>query len=341
MAMKIYVLVLVAALNPLVTRTPEPQGNVPADCIAGDETPLPRVVVARNPDAPAPAAEPVEAEAEPPPRVVSNPGYDLRALQNAIARNDRAAFDAALARARAGGAQTRVYDDVASLWDAQFESPFFAEGSAAHRTASQYPGYEAAVRSQVYTDASGRKYYPAAESRAFVAKQAGVSVPSTGRVAKSTTNVPISPKPKPTSTRQPGNRATRQPTPKKTVPRTEPAPPSPSPDPSAARVAAATEPAPVVPQAPSAAGSLPPAADPGTVATETAATETTATDTVATDTTFTDTAATGTTATEAATETEVPATTTAATPKSTRRILLPAILILIGLGVLILLFRAR
>lgn len=374
MAMTLVALVLVAALNPLVVRSPEPRGNVPADCEVSGAPATPRVAVAQEP-----------AEPPPPPRQTTTRAqaqYDLGPLQRALATNNRPAFDAELARAREAGAPTRVYEDVARLWDAQFDAPFFAEGSEPHRIASQYPGYEAAVREQIFTDASGRKFYPAAESRAFVARQTGANLPASTRTqtratpqqpstrtttqqpsTRATTHQPRNPatqQPRNPETQQPRNRTTRQSTPTPRTPATpQPNPPvarrqtaSPrrSPDPPAAQPPAATVSAPVVPPvehtsstaAPPAAGSLPPDAVATTTtsappAVETAATGTTATGVAATDTTVTNTA---TTAADTATTTAATAT-TGTTAQRGRSIILPSILILIGLGVLILLFKAK
>ena len=381
MAMTLVALVLVAALNPLVVRSPEPRGNVPANCEVSDAPATPRVAVAQDPVEPAP------------PRTTrARSQYDLGPLQRTIATNNRTQFDIELARAREAGAPTRVYEDVGRLWDAQFEAPFFTEGSEPHRIASQYPGYEAAVREQIFTDASGRKFYPAAESRAFVARQTGVNLPASTRSqtrstpqqsssTRATTQQPstrttTTQQPSTRATTQPSNRATQQPSTRSTtrsttrkspppprtpatsqpqskppVARREPAPPRRSPDPSAAQKPAATVPAPVVPPvehtssttAPPAAGSLPvePVATTTTSAppeTETTATETTATDTATADTSVTDTATT--TVADTTTTTTSTTTTGAAAPRS-RSIILPAILILIGLGVLFLLFKAK
>lgn len=347
---KLVALVLVAALNPLVLRSPEPHGNVPAGCEFGVGQPasLPPAQVAEARQIPV-----EEDHAAPLPPVVpaAKPrgAYDFGPLQRALSANNRAAFDAELATAREAGAQTRVYEDVARLWDAQFESPFFAEGSDAHRVASQYPGYEAAVREQVFTDASGRKFYPAAESRAFIARHTGAKIPSTSRTPSTSTRTPSTSTRKPsTQTRETSTRATptrpssSRPSSLKSKPpaatRTT-VPPSSSPDPSAAARPAAV-PAPVASsydhtssdEAPPAAGSLPT----GTAVTTTSPDTALVTDTAAPTTT---------TASPTAPATDTTATTTASSEEATkpegRSIVLPAILILIGLGVLILLLKTR
>lgn len=343
----LFALMLAAALNPLVVRLPEPSSNVPEDCAVSDRPAPPRVRVAdaepREPAAPLPRVRPVAAQ------TASAAGFDE--LDRAIANNDRPAFDAALARARAAGLPTRKYDDVARLWDAQFESPFFAQDSDAYRVASQYPGYEEAMRPHVFTDASGRKFYPAAESRRFVAGMRPVTTArppaqTTRRASTSPASPPsasAAPAPSRGTTRSRPNVAAQRrttgstrgktsrtettrpaPTPSRSESRQpaasrDPAAPSSSPDPSAPPQPAATDPAPAAStvvdtsstETPPAAGSLDPAAPAPVPATTT----------------------------EAAPATDTPATTT---PKSEGRpIILPAILILIGLGVLILLFRAK
>jgi hypothetical protein len=343
---KFLALIVAAALNPLVARAPEPHGAVPANCEVSDRPPVTRVAAAE----PAP-----EDEVVPLPRVrpsATTPAAtrqtqtnELEEVRRALARNDRAEFDAALAQARQAGAATRVYDDIARLWDAQFESPFFAEGSEPHRIASGYPGYEAAVRRNVFTDARGRKFYPAAETRAFVATQAGVSTaaPSTPSTRRASASPSSSPSPSATTSRrrQPSLSTSRQTTtPRKSTPSKSSSPvarrssaaaqEAPHPIPSAPPRIAATEPAPVVPpaadtspaEAPPVAGSSSDTVAPPVTETVTP----TASDEATTIADTTTTAAT-------------PATTTTAAPSKGRSIILPAILILIGLGVLILLFR--
>lgn len=332
--MKLVALMLAAALNPLVVRAPEPHGNVPADCATSDRPAMPRVQITEVPP-PAPR--------QPAARPAATRTVDFAELDRAIANNDRPAFDAALARARAAGLPVRKYEDVGRLWDAQFESPFFAQDSDAYRIASNYPGYEEAMRRHVFTDASGRKFYPASESRAFVGGVKSAPATTTRTPAPTTRRASASPAPSPSRSTKPAvtsppRRTTTRP--RVATNRTEsrqpaasrdPAPPSSSPDPSAPPRTAATEPAPAAPapvvdtsstEAPPVAGSLETA--PPAPATDTAASGTTAT--AAPDTT--------------ATTEPAPATTPAAASKG-RPILLPAVLILIGLGVLILLFRTK
>lgn len=335
---KFLALIVAAALNPLVVRTAEPHGVIPAECEVSDRAPVTRVAVAEQvPEEeamPLPAVRP--AAATPAKRTTAN---EIQDVQRALARNDRAAFDAALARAREAGAATRPYDDIARLWDAQFESPFFAEGSEPHRIASSYPGYEAAVRRQVFTDARGRKFYPAAESRAFVASSVGLPgasratasttrrasaepapTPARRKPSLSTSRAPAQSKPAQSRTSQSKSSKSSSPVARRSSP---PVPEASHPIPSAPpRTAAVTEPAPVVPPAVDTSSTeAPPAAGTSAVI-ETV--EPLPTETVAPTTTPVPTTA--------------PATTPAA-PAKGRSVILPAILILIGLGVLILLFR--
>jgi len=169
------------SLNPLVTRTAQPIGAVPDDCNQSlAPAPMPRVDVASLPE---PEIRTVSLAA-PPSRSLRN---ELEASHAALARNDRPAFDEHLANARAllaanyppGAERTaaedamRAFDDASRLWDAQFESPFFDEGSDAYARASRYPGYADAVRRGMFTDDQDHRFYPAAESRDFVTAIAG------------------------------------------------------------------------------------------------------------------------------------------------------------------------
>jgi hypothetical protein len=338
MEIKAFALIVAAALNPLVSRAPEPQGIVPANCEVSDRLPVTRIAAAETaPDDAAVPLPPVRPAAR---NANSRTATDLKELQQTLARNDRPAFDAALARARETGAPTRVYEDIARIWDAQFEGPFFSQESEAYRIASGYPGYEAAVRQQVLTDASGRKFYPAGETRAFVAQQVGVITPTTRRASaappsgSSSRRVEPSPQRRSstsmatrrasTSSKAPSKSQTR----KTAASRESVPPPRPSPDPSAASTrTAAAAPAPVVPTAVDTSSTEAPPAAGSFEAVDTVPTE--STPTPAPSTALADAPATPAAAT----------TTTAPAEGKGRSIVLPAILILIGLGVLILLFR--
>ena len=356
-----------APLQPLVQRNERATGPAPAGC---DESlapaPAPRVEVAEIP-APPPRGE-VVALTPPPSRSLRS---ELQDAQRALAGNDRPAFDRHLAAARAlldgyppGGERNaateavRVLDDAARVWDAQFVSPFFDEGSDAYARASRYPGYADAVRRSMLTDDRDRRFYPASESRAFLTRIAGERLSrlgirpvtqradatsrrreaaSSSRRATESPSRRVAPKPAPNAgssarrlvdsspransrrTPRPASTPTKKPTPATTI-----AAPS-SPDPSTPVQIAAADPAPAAPQpstppvdnAASPAADVPPPADPEPVVTQTTAEPSTS----------------ATTTTAAAPET------TTATPER-RSVVVPALLILIGLGVLIVLFRA-
>jgi hypothetical protein len=167
-------------LQPLVIRSNEQRGVEPAECAEGlDTAPVPPRVTVR--DVPIPDPDPEDV---PPPPSSALRG-NLEELQRALVRNDRPAFDESLARVRAiidsyprGGERSaaedvlRVYSDAARLWDAQYTSPFFGAGSPEYDAVSGYPGYAEAVRRATFTDAAGDRFYPAAESRAFLANVA-------------------------------------------------------------------------------------------------------------------------------------------------------------------------
>ena len=90
-----------------------------------------------------------------------------------------------------------VFDEIERLWDYQFRSPtgsFFsetAEGGALLRTLKKYPGYEEAVRREVIADASGARFYPTSESMDFLLNVAGQRV---GRVGVSVEQRAIMPR---------------------------------------------------------------------------------------------------------------------------------------------------
>jgi hypothetical protein len=348
-----------AQLNPLVTRTPQ-SGPVPVECAQGvAPAPMPRVEVREIPLPP--PIEPVELPAPPTGSLRSA----LEETQRALTRNDRPAFDASLASARAllqdypAGAQrrsaeelVRIYEATARLWDAQYESPFFDEASAEYALVREYPGYEAAVRRSTLTR-DGRRYFPAGESRDFLGRIAaerlrgiGIQAPapriarneaprassssssSRPSVSRSTTRPRRTPAPATTSAR--ATRPPRSSAPSRPRLTTEARTPAPAtstpgtPNPSASPTAVAA-PEPAAPSAPPAAEDTPTTDVPvdAPVDAPVATSEPTAT-----------TATTATTASESA---PAPA---ATEPSRSRSVVLPTILILIGLGVLILLFRA-
>jgi hypothetical protein len=389
-----------ATLNPLVTKRANARGAAPADCresIAPSS--MPRVDVAEIP-----RVEYAALDLAPPP--AGDLRTTLRDAQDALRRNDRPVFDATLERARTllatypAGAErraadelVRIYEDAQQVWDAQFESPFFESASPLHARLSAYPGWNDAVRRARLTDDRDRVFYPAAESRTFLANVAAdrlsrlgirttpvspqrsratlrprteaprsiTSAPSrsatttsrstntTSRSARTSTKTTSSPtaqsrKSAPASPDPPARR-----TPRDTA---TPAPaaqqrPQQASTPPAAGGSSTTVPAPVTPppSAPPPAPTATATASPPPV-TESAATASVATDAASTaSASSTDaTPASATDATPAVADTAATQSTAAepSTPAEERQrsILLPTILILIGLGVLIVLFRA-
>jgi hypothetical protein len=390
-------------LNPLVLRKQQPPpGPTPAECEQGlTSAPAPRINVTEIP-----LPEPPAIEAAAPPSSALRSA--LHEAQDALADNDRPAFDENRTRARAllavypPGEERRVAEEVsrlheiaARLWDAQYESPFFGTESTEYTLVSRLPGYEEAIRRSTLTDDDQRRFYPAAESRQFVTRAAadrlqrlgirgaapapriaraepwtvaggaGVHpapareprprVTQTARSTRSSTSftprrtTPARSTPRrTTATRSTPSRTTATasrstssasaapPRPTSTTNPSKPAPVTPvpsSPNPSVPPTTAAV-PAPAAPAAttPPAAGGLPTPEPTATVAD-------TAFDTPPTTTT---TSAPITTPDTALATTDTTDTTPITPPPATRgrSVILPVILILIGLGVLIVLFRA-
>ena len=273
-----------------------------------------------------------------------------------------------------------VFDEIARLWDYQFRSPtgsFFdesAEGGALLRTLKQYPGYEEAVRREVIADASGNRFYPTSESMDFLLNVAAQRVGRVGVTVEERAIMPRTPAretrvetPQPqrpvtvaeTPAKTPSKSATTTPTrssgapaaspakPRRrtSAPRTSRAPSTAAPatsepsTPAPATPAPSTEPSPAIATDPDADLPLPAGvvSDPAVAvdpATTTDVEPATATDTMLAppDQTLT------TTAVEQA---PVASPDEVETTRPARRsIILPLVLILIGVGVLILLFRA-
>jgi hypothetical protein len=346
-------------LNPLVTRSATASGAVPSGCdesLAPSRTPRIDVVAI-----PAPDITPAALTA-PPSRTLRR---TLEEAHGALARNDRPAFDTALGSARellgdyppgaertAAEESLRVYEDAALLWNAQFESPFFAESSEAHARVSRYPGYAEAVRRGMLTDDAERRFYPAAESRDFLTRIAAqrlerLGVRATTRLARaerpatsperSTPSVTAKRRASPSSAGTTATRRNASPRRASTtpVPRSRksasPAIAAPaSPDPPASAKALA-ESAPAMPPAadPTPAAPASPAAESSAPALEAASSSAAVTDSGS------PTEAPEQVATTAATETKPPA--AEAAPR--RSLIVPALLIAIGLGVLFVLFR--
>lgn len=368
-------------LNPLVVRNPRPPAAAPAECEQGlSNAPAPRVQLAEITLPEPPAA--VVASIPPPSGTLRSA---LQDAQEALARNDRPAFDENRTRARAllaaypAGEERRVAEEIsrlhetaARLWDAQYQSPFFGTESPEYALVSRLPGYEEAVRRGTLTDDADHRFYPAAESRQFVTRTAAERLRRLGirslatRIGRpvethATGSEGVHPKParasKPRVTQQTSSKPKTSSKPRRTTTSTAktskpatvkpvPSPPNPSVPPTTAAV-----PAPAAPRTtPPAAGGLSKAPAPVTTATTapTATLPDTAYDTPPTTTTVstttsepTDTSLTTAEAVDTAVATDTD-TTPVTPPPATRgrSVILPVILILIGLGVLIVLFRA-
>jgi hypothetical protein len=348
-----------AQLNPTVKLLDKPSGPVPAECEDGRAPqPAPRVEVVEIP-----VVRPAERDLQAPPS--RDLRADVRIAQAAAEANDRLAFKNAVGRIKAmlagyppGGERDAatevmsVYNDLDRLWDFLFESPtgsFFAESSDIHKMMGKYRGYEESVRRQVITDTTGTRFYPTAETKTFLTREAAQRLSRFGFPAPppqprprieppaplrevparttSTGPAPRSDRPRATSAAKTPRKNQPRPTSRASRPRkSAPAPVKKEAPPSAATQSApaaedlVTPGRPVVAQAdPSPAVSAPRAAPPQVTTTtaapppqpEPAATETTAT-----------------------TSTAAPA----AQGKG-RNVILPIMLILIGVGVLIVLFR--
>ena len=336
-----------AQLNSLVARVDQPRGPVPAECEQGLSPAPPLRVEVR--DIEPPRNEPAEPIAPPSSALRSA----LQETQIALTRNDRPAFDAALARSKAlllnypAGAERRTAEDIvrlhetaARLWDAQYQAPFFSGSDPEYALVRDLPGYADAVRRSTLTDDNDRRFYPTAESRDFVAQVAGERLQRLGihrttrpvreerverpRSSPRRSTASSSSKPRrrtpstTTSTRKPAATTPAPRSPKPTVPPTVTAAPAPAPTPTTSSPVAGDVSAPA--PAPAQAPADPPATT--TVVTETAipAVETAPVTTPVTSPTTV--------------IPEVPS------PSRGRSLILPIILILVGLGVLVVLFRA-
>jgi hypothetical protein len=330
-------------LNPLVTRVAEPTGSVPLGC---DESlapaATPRVNVAEIPERAVilPAAMP----APPPSRSLRE---ELDAAHRALARNDRPAFDEHLRAAQAlvaahpaGTERSRAEEvlwalnDAAVLWDAQFASPFFDENSDAYARASRYAGYAEAVRRSVLTDDRDRRFYPAAESRDFITRVAGERLQRLG--VRSTATAPSRVARAETPARQP---AVSSPSPtRRSTTRATGASSSPSSSSTRRRSPSTSK-----SRKPAALAKSTSSTTPSTDAPASPVVEDVAPTPVASDTATTTAPPVTTSSPDSAVEPAPPTTTTAApsvAPAERRSVIVPALLILIGLGVLIVLFRA-
>ena len=331
-----------AQLNPTVRLLPNPSAPVPDECEDGRAPqPAPRVQVAEIP-----VERDTTRDMQPPPS--RDLRAQLRAAQAAAESNNRDAFKEALAGIKStlanyppGGERDAasdaigVYNDLERLWDHLFESPtgsFFDDSSPLHAAMRKYRGYEDAVRRQIITDASGTKFYPTRETRDFLVREAAQRLSRLGLAAPPPRVQPPPPAPaaRPVTTTTTVKKAPRSsggqaPSPvrrkaARTAPRSQARPPSPQP-PAPDRAA----PIDVPPPRPVVVTEAPPPAPPDTA---TAITTTTATDSDVV---------------PAAEAPDTATTTTTAAPPAAqgkgRNIILPVMLILIGVGVLIVLFR--
>lgn len=342
-----------AQLNPTVKLLPRASGPVPAECEDGlSPQPAQRIQVAEVVEQPRDTTRDLEAP----------PSRDLRSMlrdaQAAAEANQRDAFKAALASAKSllaayppGGERTgameviSVYDDLARLWDYQFDSPagsFFdasSAGGALLSSMSKYRGYEDSIRRQVLT-IDGTRIYPTRETREFLARDAaqrltrlGFPTPPRTRTPEPprVTTTPAPPPPTPTVTRKPSpttapstRRVESRPKPPRTTTTSKPKTSTTrKTSTTTSRRTAVPVDTPAIPPGPSVIATATAAPPPPTQTTFTETTAPPPTDTFSTETTAT-------------------TTTTSATPApgKGRNIILPLMLILIGIGVLIVLFRA-
>jgi hypothetical protein len=357
-----------APLKPLVVRTANVQGGIPSDC---DQSLSNVPQTARINVAELPATDVSTVALAPPSRELR---AELDALQRALTRNDRPAFDEHLdnaghlivgyppgAEKRAGEELVRIYSDTAQIWDAQFASPFFDETSAEYDILAHYPGYAEAVRRGMLTDDRDRRFYPAAESRTFLTR---VAAERLARIGISAPRVPVTRSAASRPPRVDTQREMAQPAPTRhrvETPRVESVKREKSVAPKRTHIARASAPAKhtspaltsiPVPVATTTHASPPPVTTtmpaPMTSSSSTTAPPVTAPPPPPID-TAPDTAITATTASTsvAPTTSSASAPTTSSAPEPApaaaaprRSMILPVILILIGLGVLVLLFRA-
>lgn len=358
-----------AQLNPTVKVMSAPVTPVPVECVEGAAPQAqPRIEVAQLPE-----ASKRKATAAP-------PGAALRGLlqdvQNAADRSDRAAFRDALARTKGmlttyptGGERTAatevtgIDDDLDRIWTYQLETTtgaFFDASTVPAEIMRKYPGYERAIADQVLVDARGRRFYPAVETREFLLRETaqrlgrlGVSVPLRAarvpRILPRTSTQQAAAKPAAATAKQVA--AAKKPAAeiKPAEPRHEHAKPrrkakaaasststhetKPAEGPKTAALPASSSTAPSPMALPSGASS------PGTASSFPLAGSPTATDT-------TPSAPVSATATTSPTETTASAASTGTTAtaaqeqKQGKSVILPIILIVVGIGVLIVLFRA-
>jgi outer membrane biosynthesis protein TonB len=359
-------------LNPTVKLLKHPASTVPPECDEGvAPQPTPRIEIAEIREAPSPAPMKTSPSA-------SLRGQ-LTDAQNAALKRDRAGFSDALARAKetlqsyppgaertAAAEVVRVDEDIDRLWKYEFEDPsgaFFDASNPLLAMLNAYPAYQKAIADQVLV-VHGTKLYPTRESRDFLVREAAARLAklsggkAPAQLVTSTTTKPalhrttmhpavVEDKSKPlprvkpkgtTIVHVPAHATTHTPAPKHKpvkVAKVSPPPPARVPAPVPVTTTTAPPPAPVPVPAP--------------VTTTTAATTTVATTTTAPPPAPVPAVATATTVTVTTPTTDTTVTTASAepppkpaTPASSpfRSVVLPIILIVIGIGVLIVLFRA-
>ncbi|MEK6373591.1 MAG: hypothetical protein AABO58_12935 [Acidobacteriota bacterium] len=321
-------------LNPTVTVLARASGPVPPECETGTTTVAPRVEVAE--------ATPATPQAVAP---SSDLGSKLRRLQAAAAGDDYEGFKTALAAARAalasyppGGERNAanqalaVYADLERLWDYANRSKtgsFFdatADDGALLTMLNRYSGFGRAT-ADATMEVGGQTVYPTRESRQFLAAEAGQRLARMGIRAPAR----VAPTPAPQPVPQPAPRPILSQRKLRPIPTTTARRPrAPKPEPKSAPA-----PAPVTTTIaePSVAAPAPGAGQPGAAAPTPDVTTTQATAAQPTTTQPTTTQPT-TTPTTSATPEKPPQ------PAGRVNLLLALILIVIGLGVLIFLFRA-
>lgn len=183
-----------AQLNPTVKVLPRPKSAVPAECDQGLAIqPAQRLTTeertavrdtSRDMQAPPTASLKGELEAA----FVAAQHSSRQAFRDALTQ-----AKSLLVSYPPGGERTaasnlvEVLDDIDRIWEYQFTSPtgaFFDSSSEPFRIASKYPGYDAAIRRQIITDQNGNKFYPAHETRDFLIAESGQRLPRvTGKPA--------------------------------------------------------------------------------------------------------------------------------------------------------------
>lgn len=367
-----------AQLNPTVKVLARPKSAVPAECDEGLAIqPVQRLTTeertsvrdtSRDMLAPPTASLRTSLEAA----VVAAQQSSRQAFRDALTQSK-----SLLASYPPGGERTaasnliEVLDDVDRIWEYQFTSAtgaFFDSSSEPFRIASRYRGYDTAIRRQIITDQNGNKFYPTHETRDFLIAESGQRLPRvTGKPAprpvsssRGTTTTsarpPVNRQPSTVNapratvtTTAPSSERTTKPKPHHTMKQTTThatrpahrraahkpvvqearATPAPARSAPVHTTAPATELAPAHPPVVSDTGAAPP---PATSSASTASTETAP---AATATTATATETTATNATTAPTDSNP-----AEKPAPSRSLLGPILLIIVGVGLLLTLWRA-